>query len=87
MALHKESIVIDASTVGFIEGVGEDIMLDDLLKGGVDLCQALPKVESDGPRIALALVDGDWRVVELAQDGTLFLDEIGRLLPKFKLNF
>ena len=35
MALHEESIVIDASTVGFIEYVGEDLMLDDLLKGGV----------------------------------------------------
>jgi membrane dipeptidase len=40
MALHKESIVIDASTVGFIEHVGEDIMLDDLLKGYVTASNA-----------------------------------------------
>jgi membrane dipeptidase len=40
LALHKESIVIDASTVGFIEHVGEDLMLDDLLKGGVTASNA-----------------------------------------------
>ncbi|MBC8463328.1 membrane dipeptidase [Candidatus Bathyarchaeota archaeon] len=40
MALHKESIVIDASTVGFIEHVGEDMMLDDLLKGGITASNA-----------------------------------------------
>jgi membrane dipeptidase len=40
LALHKESIVIDASTVGFIEYVGEDLMLDDLLKGGVTASNA-----------------------------------------------
>ena len=40
MALHEESIVIDASTVGFIEYVGEDLMLDDLLKGGVTASNA-----------------------------------------------
>lgn len=35
LALHKESIVIDASIVPFIHYVGEDIWLDDCLKGGV----------------------------------------------------
>ncbi len=40
MALHKESIVIDASIVGFIEHVGEDMMLDDLLKGGITASNA-----------------------------------------------
>jgi hypothetical protein len=40
LALHKESIVIDASTFGFIEYVGEDLMLDDLLMGGVTASNA-----------------------------------------------
>jgi membrane dipeptidase len=40
LALHKGSIVIDASTVGFIEHVGEDLMLDDLIKGGVTASNA-----------------------------------------------
>ena len=35
LALHKESFVIDASLVAFIEGVGEDIWIDDVLEGGV----------------------------------------------------
>jgi len=39
-ALHGESIVIDASTVGFIEHVGEDMMLDDLIKGGITASNA-----------------------------------------------
>lgn len=34
-ALYKESIVIDASIVPFIHYVGEDIWLEDSLKGGV----------------------------------------------------
>ena len=39
-ALHKESIVIDSSIVAFIENVGEDLMLEDLKKGGVTACNA-----------------------------------------------
>jgi membrane dipeptidase len=35
LALYKESIVIDASIVPFIHYVGEDIWLEDSLKGGV----------------------------------------------------
>jgi len=39
-ALHKESIVIDSSIVAFIQSVGEDIMLDDMIKGGVTVSNA-----------------------------------------------
>ena len=39
-ALHRESIVIDASIVAFIEGVGEDLMLEDMAKGGVTASNA-----------------------------------------------
>ncbi len=39
-ALHRESIVIDTSIVAFIEGVGEDMMLEDLLRGGVTASNA-----------------------------------------------
>jgi membrane dipeptidase len=39
-ALHRESIVIDASLVPFIDYVGEDIWLDDVLKGGVTASNA-----------------------------------------------
>lgn len=35
LALHKESIIIDASIVPFIHYVGEDIWIDDVIKGGV----------------------------------------------------
>ena len=35
LSLHKESFVIDASLVPFIEGVGENIWIDDVLEGGV----------------------------------------------------
>jgi hypothetical protein len=35
LALHKESIIIDASIVAFIDPVGEDIWLEDVLNGGV----------------------------------------------------
>ena len=35
LVLHNESFVIDASLVAFLEGVGEDIWIDDVLKGGV----------------------------------------------------
>jgi membrane dipeptidase len=35
LALHSESIVIDASIVAFIDLVGEDIWLDDVIRGGV----------------------------------------------------
>jgi len=35
LALHKKNIVIDASLVAFIEYVGEDIWIDDVLKGGL----------------------------------------------------
>jgi len=35
LALHRESIVIDASLVAFIDYVGEDIWVDDVLKGGL----------------------------------------------------
>ena len=40
LAMHQENIVIDASIVAFIESVGEDIMLDDLIKGGVTASNA-----------------------------------------------
>jgi membrane dipeptidase len=39
-ALHRESIVIDASIVAFIDYVGEDLMLDDMVKGGVTASNA-----------------------------------------------
>jgi len=32
-ALHRESIVIDASIVAFIDNVGEDLMLEDMARG------------------------------------------------------
>jgi membrane dipeptidase len=35
LSLHRESIVIDASLVPFIDYVGEDMWIDDVLKGGV----------------------------------------------------
>ena len=35
LALHRESVVIDASIVAFINYVGEDIWIDDVLKGGL----------------------------------------------------
>ena len=35
LAIHGKSIVIDASIVPFINYVGEDIWIDDVLKGGV----------------------------------------------------
>jgi len=40
LALHRESIVIDSSIVAFIHGVGEDIWIDDVLKGGVTASNA-----------------------------------------------
>jgi len=40
LALHRESIVIDASIVAFIEYVGEDIWIDDVLKGGLTASNA-----------------------------------------------
>jgi len=40
LALHRESIVIDASIVAFIDPVGEDIWLEDVLKGGVTATNA-----------------------------------------------
>jgi len=40
IALHGESIVIDASIVPFINYVGENIWLDDVLKGGVTASNA-----------------------------------------------
>ncbi|MEM4727698.1 MAG: membrane dipeptidase [Candidatus Bathyarchaeia archaeon] len=40
LALHRESIVIDASIVPFIHHVGEDIWIDDVLKGGVTASNA-----------------------------------------------
>lgn len=40
LALHRESIVIDASIVPFIHYVGEDIWIDDVLKGGVTAANA-----------------------------------------------
>jgi membrane dipeptidase len=39
-ALHRESIIIDASIVAFIEGVGEDLMLEDMVKGGLTASNA-----------------------------------------------
>ncbi|MFP3951279.1 MAG: membrane dipeptidase [Candidatus Bathyarchaeia archaeon] len=40
MALHRESVVIDSSIVPFINYVGEDIWLDDVLRGGVTASNA-----------------------------------------------
>ena len=40
LALHRESVVIDASIVAFIDYVGEDIWLDDVLRGGVTATNA-----------------------------------------------
>jgi membrane dipeptidase len=40
IALHRESVVIDASIVPFIDYVGEDIWLDDVLRGGVTATNA-----------------------------------------------
>ena len=40
LALHSESIVIDASIVAFIDYVGEDIWLDDVFRGGVTATNA-----------------------------------------------
>jgi membrane dipeptidase len=35
LAIHRESIVIDASIVPFINYVGEDMWIDDVLRGGI----------------------------------------------------
>ena len=40
LALHRESVVIDASLVAFIDYVGEDIWVDDVLKGGLTASNA-----------------------------------------------
>jgi len=40
LALHRASIVIDASIVPFIHYVGEDIWIDDVLRGGVTATNA-----------------------------------------------
>ncbi|MFQ6052840.1 MAG: dipeptidase [Candidatus Bathyarchaeia archaeon] len=40
LALHRDSIVIDASIVPFIHYVGEDIWIDDVLRGGVTATNA-----------------------------------------------
>lgn len=40
LALHKESIVIDSSNVPFIDYVGEDMWINDVLKGGVTASNA-----------------------------------------------
>ncbi|MGD2200559.1 MAG: membrane dipeptidase [Candidatus Bathyarchaeota archaeon] len=40
LSLHRESVVIDASIVPFIHYVGEDIWIDDVLKGGVTATNA-----------------------------------------------
>lgn len=40
LALHKESIVIDASLVPFIDYVAEDMWLNDMLKGGITASNA-----------------------------------------------
>lgn len=40
LALHKESIVIDASLVGYTDYVGEDLWVDDLLAGGITASNA-----------------------------------------------
>src|SRR4030042_3752023 len=39
-ALHRESIVIDASIVAFIDYVGEYLMREDMAKGGVTASNA-----------------------------------------------
>jgi membrane dipeptidase len=40
LALHRESVVIDASLVAFINYVGEDLWIDDVLKGGLTASNA-----------------------------------------------
>ena len=40
LALHRESFVIDSSLVAYIDFVGEDIWVDDMLKGGVTASNA-----------------------------------------------
>ena len=40
LALHREAIIIDASIVPFIHYVGEDIWVDDMLKGGITASNA-----------------------------------------------
>ncbi len=40
LALHGENVVIDASLVAFIDYVGEDIWVDDVLKGGLTASNA-----------------------------------------------
>jgi membrane dipeptidase len=40
LVLHRESIVIDASVVAFINYVGEDMWIDDVLEGGVTASNA-----------------------------------------------
>jgi len=40
LALHGESIIIDASIVPFISPVGENIWIDDMLKGGITATNA-----------------------------------------------
>ena len=40
LALHRESIIVDASLVAFINYVGEDLWIDDILKGGVTASNA-----------------------------------------------
>ena len=40
LALHGKSVVIDASLVAFIDYVGEDIWVDDVLKGGLTASNA-----------------------------------------------
>lgn len=40
LALHKESIIIDASIVPFIDPIGEDIWINDVLRGGVTATNA-----------------------------------------------
>lgn len=72
LALHKESIVIDASTVGFIEGVGEDMMLDDLLKGGVTASNATVCMQHNmGEALAELAHYNDW--TEKKQEKTLLI--------------
>ena len=40
MALHKESYVVDASLVAYLDYVGEDIWVDDMIRGGLTASNA-----------------------------------------------
>lgn len=47
LALHRESIVLDASIVPFIDPIGEDIWISDVLEGGVTATNATVCMQSN----------------------------------------